>query len=169
MKKQKSTNELDYRNATGAEGYETVSTGGFPPMWKPERDGTILLIKPVSVHVIPAAKGGGKNKRKESLSFQGTVQQSSDMEAFYIKDKQAQVAYGDLVSVPVSYNLEGEDKLAVFDGKESRLSQLSELLKKHDAAFRIIFGGKIKGGQGMVKLFTIQVPKGLRDKMKNTD
>src|SRR5437899_1868707 len=50
----------------------------------------------------------------------------------------------------------------VIEKKKARLSKLSEALRHDKLPMRIVFDGKVKGGQGTVKLFTIQTPSGLK-------
>jgi len=141
----------------GKTDWETVSSGGFPPMWKPEEKGENIIIRPLQMRVIP-----GKGKRKENSAvdalFLGGTSQN-----FFLRDEQVPVNNGDVITIPLSYNLEGEDKLAYRDKKKAFLSNLSLLVLRQQSALNIIFGGKVKGGQGTVKQFTIMAPRGFRE------
>lgn len=141
--------------------WETISSGGFSPLWKPEKSGESVIIRPVASRIIPA-----KGKRKDSPAID-CIFLGGSSRSFYQQDKQVPVSENDFITLPLSFNLEGEDKLAVAtrSGKklQVRLSAISEAVKKEKSRLNIIFLGRVKGGQGTVKQFTIAAPQGFRD------
>lgn len=147
------------------EDWETVSTGGFAPMWKPEDEGEDVIFVPLSARVVPP-----RGKVKESAMVVCKLSGGSS-ENFYSKDVLKGVAVGEEFSIPLSFNLNGDDKLGVHEAGKGKkrgtaiLSSLSKHLLASGTPMRIVFDGKIKGGQGSVKLFTIQLPKGTREAM----
>lgn len=139
--------------------WETVSTGGFAPTWKPDEPGEDVIFIPLSARLMPARK-----KMKESVMVECELQGGSS-DSFYTKDIKKGVAIGDRFSIGVSYNLMGDDKLAIHEKKKASLSKVSNWLLANRKCMRIIFDGKVKGGQGHVKLFTIMLPSGAREAM----
>ena len=142
-----------------SEDWETISTGGFAPMWKPESEGEDVIFIPLSARVIPPAK-----KRKESAAVECELRGGSS-ENFYTKDVLKGVAIGEKFVIPLSYNLLGDDNLGLHSKKKASLSRVSMYCLSKRLSMRVIFDGKIKGGQGTVKLFTVQLPKGVREAM----
>ncbi len=140
------------------EKWETVSSGGFPPMWKPVKDGESVVIRPFATRIIPA-----KGKRRASPAVD-CVLLGINSGNFFLQNNRVKVGAGDMITIPLSYNLDGEDKLAVSldKGKTARLSKLSDLIVSKNVALNLVFNGKVKGGQGTVKRFTIMVPQGFR-------
>lgn len=126
-------------------------------MWKPSEEGENIIFRPVSGHIIPK-----KGKRKESGAIIAVLLGSSS-DSFYSGDKKQGVATGDRITIPLSYNLEGEDKLGVHTKGLCTLSPLSKYILSESKELRVVFDGKVKGGQGSVKRFTIMAPPGARE------
>lgn len=126
-------------------------------MWKPSEEGEDIIFRPISGHVIPK-----KGKRKESGAVIAALLGGSS-ESFYSGDKKQGVANGDRITIPLSYNLEGEDKLGIHTKGLTILSPLSKYILQEGKSLRVVFDGKVKGGQGSVKRFTIMAPQGARD------
>jgi hypothetical protein len=166
-----SANALDWENASGGE-WEDVSTG-FAPLWKPESN-DVVFITPVSVHPFKSKKAKKDAKKKEAGKINYAVEaiyKGGSAEHFYkgsgASSQQVDIKLGDIVAIGTSYNLMGEDKLAVEVREgEARLSAMSVLIGENQQAFRISFNGKVKiGGGRSVNNFSVQVPKGFREKL----
>jgi hypothetical protein len=158
MKNMSKRNKQSFsKNTRSNQDWETISTGGFAPMWKPMKDGEDVEIIPLSCKVIPAS-----GKRKESAMVECRLVGGSS-EAFFSKDVKRGVANGENISIPLSHQLSGDDKLGTRFKKKAMLSPLASYLLSKTMPMRIVYGGKVKGGQGSVKLFTIQVPRGVRE------
>lgn len=147
------------REISNREDWEVVSTGGFSPTWKPEKAGEDVIFIPLSARILPPRK-----KMKESAMVECELTGGSS-DNFYSKDVMKGVAIGERFTIPLSYNLLGEDKLGIHEKKKASLSKVSLWLLSQRKSMRIVFDGKIKGGQGSVKLFTIMLPSGVREAM----
>src|SRR5229473_5284799 len=112
----KEVGALDWENASGGE-WESLSTG-FAPLWKPE-EGDIIIVTPVAVHPFKSKKGGKKGKKnagKINYALEAIFQGGSPKHFFTGSGKnnrESEINKGDIVAVGTSYNLMGEDKLAV--------------------------------------------------------
>lgn len=147
------------RSKNNQEDWEQISTGGFAPMWKPEDAGEDVIFIPLSARIIPPAK-----KRKESAAIECELTGGSS-DSFYSRDVKKGVANGERFVIPLSYNLNGDDKLGTHEKKKASLSRVSQWLLANRQSMRIVFDGKVKGGQGTVKQFSIYLPKGVREAM----
>lgn len=139
--------------------WEQISTGGFPPMWKPEEAGEDVVFIPLHARIIPPAK-----KRKESAAVECELTGGSS-DSFYLRDVKKGVANGERFTIPLSYNLLGDERLGLHEKKKASLSRVSQYLLANRFSMRIVFDGKVKGGQGTVKQFSIYLPRGVREKM----
>ena len=126
-------------------------------MWKPDKAGEDVIFIPLSAKVIPPHK-----KMKESAMVECELTGGSS-ESFFSRDVKKGVADGERFTIPLSYNLLGDDKLGLHEKKKASLSKLSLYLLQHRTSMRIVFDGKVKGGQGTVKQFTLQVPREVRE------
>ncbi len=156
-----STNwETSRRKKGKDEDWETLSTGGFAPMWKPTREGEDVIFIPLSAKVMPPIKG-----QKESATVECELTGGAS-KSFFVRDVKRGVANGERFVIPLSYNLMGEDLLGVHEKKHARLSKLANFLLSKRISMRIRFDAKIKikGGRH-VKQFTVQVPKGVREQI----
>lgn len=133
--------------------WETVSSGGFAPMWKPSTKGEDVICIPLTGRVIPK-----KGKRKESAVIECRLMGGGSESFFGAQDVKKGVANGEKFVIPLSNQLLGH--LGTFEKHEVRLSTMSQYLLSVNKPLRIVFDGKIKGGQGHVKLFTVQAPPG---------
>jgi len=167
--------EREARGAAGApidqDGYEVVSSGTFPPMWKPERDGEAILIMPGEFRILTMKQG---KKTKENASMD-CIFRGGSSESFFVGSGKAShqqaVSSGDFVTLPMSYNLMGENRLAVQEDEEDissiRLSALSRLSVEESKPLKIIFTGKAPiGGGRSVKGFTISAPAGFKERIQ---
>jgi hypothetical protein len=158
----KKANSTDWEKTDSKE-WEVTSTGSFHPMWTPVKDGESLVCRPVSVRVIPAH---GKVKAGGAMDV---IRLGGSSTSFAQGGNKIKVGTGDTVTVPLSYNLVGEDRLAVLDKKGvPSLSKLAQLIVNDGQAFNIVFNGKVKGGGGSVKRFTVMAPRGYRERVLKT-
>lgn len=152
------------KKSTGSESWETVSTGGFAPAWKPQREGESIVIRPIAGRMIPA-----HGKIKAGPALDAILLSGGTSTSFYTGDKKADIKPNSTICVFLSFALLGTDKLAYETGKGKNitvtLSPLSQAAVREKVGLMIVFDGKVKGGQGSVKRFTIKAPLGLRDKL----
>lgn len=143
--------------------FETVSTGGFPPMWKPSKDGESIYIRPMVTKLMSGKKIKNPNSSVECILL------GDKSGSFFQGEKKVTVPLNSTISLGLSYNLVGEDRVAVYTDEESgeaRLSNLSQLLLEDSKGMIITFDGKVKGKGGRsVKTFTIMAPKGYKERV----
>lgn len=167
MAKQKpSNNPTDWENESGnGNEWESASSGGFAPLWKPEH-GESIIFQPKEVHLFKTKKGKKNNNKTPSYAITGVLVGGSIANFYSGKGDATDVKHGDMVTVGSSYNLCAEDKLIVIEKSGARLSKMTELLLDDNKAFRIVFNGKVKtdGGRS-VNDFTVQFPKGYKEKL----
>lgn len=168
---------LDWENASGGAGgeWEDVSTG-FAPLWKPEA-GDVIFITPVSVHTFKSKKAKKGEKKKDAGKINYAVEcifKGGSSAHFFTgagkTNKEVSINPGDIIAIGTSYNLMGEDKLAVeVKVGEARLSRMADLIISEEQAFRVAFMGKVPIGNGRsVNNFTVQVPKGYKEKLSQS-
>jgi hypothetical protein len=169
--KQKSNNnptDWENPNSDDAQQWESASSGGFAPLWKPEQ-GESVIVQVLGVEPFKVKKQKGKKVKDDmqpSFAIHCTLRGGSLANFFKNKTTHADVKYGEDVTLGSSYNLCGEDKLVVIDRGSARLSKMAELLLKDGQSFRVVFNGKIKtDGARSVNDFTVQFPKGYKDKL----
>lgn len=169
-----SASPLDWENASGGE-WEDVSTG-FAPLWKPE-SGDVIFVTPVSVHTFKSKKVKKGTKKKDVGKINYALEaifKGGSADHFFTgsgtNNKEVAIKPGDIVAIGTSYNLMGEDKLAVeVKEGEARLSAMAVLIGEEQQAFRISFNGKVQiGGGRSVNNFSVQVPKGFRERLAQT-
>lgn len=167
-KKPAAKSELtDWENETAAQEWESASSGGFAPLWKPEH-GESIVFQPNEVHLFKIKKKKKGNKTP-SYAISGILKSGSLANFYSGKGTATDVKHGDMVTVGSSYNLCAEDKLIVIEKSGARLSRMSEMLLKDDKAFRIVFNGKVKTeGARSVNDFTVQYPKGYKEKLSKS-
>lgn len=166
---------LDWENVggggAGAE-WESLSTG-FAPLWKPEK-GDAIIVMPTAIHTFKSkkVKKGAKKKDVGKINYAlEAIFKGGSNAHFYTgsgtNSKEAEVTPGSIVAIGTSYNLMGEDKLAVeIKPGEARLSKLSTLIEKEGQAFKIVFNGKIPLGEGRsVNDFSCFAPRGFKEKL----
>ena len=165
----KEVGALDWENASGGE-WESLSTG-FAPLWKPE-EGDTIFITPTAVHPFRSAKGKKKGKKTNKINYAlEAIFKGGNAGHFYTgsgtKSKEAVINVGDIVAVGTSFNLMGEDKLAVeVKLGEARLSRMATLIETEGQAFKIVFNGQIPlGGGRKVNDFSLFTPKGFKEKL----
>ncbi len=156
------------QQAASATDWETVSTTGFPPMWKPVKRGEDVIITPTPQFRTMKIRKGGKGKVQENFAIECLFQGGSSDSFFSGKGSKAKasIGKGDTISIPLSFGMLGQDKVAVIDANKPQLSALSKLVIKDKKQLRLIFDGKepIGGGQ-TVKRLTIQAPAGYKEKV----
>lgn len=160
----------DWEDPVAASEWESASSG-FAPLWKPEQ-GESVTVQVVSVEPFKTKrqkpKKGKKTEMQPSFAISCILRGGSLSNFFKNKTTHADVKYGDNVTLGSSFNLQGEDRLIVVDdkGTSARLSRMAELLNEENKAFRIVFNGKIQtDGARSVNDFTVQFPKGYREKL----
>src|SRR5258708_29419572 len=111
------TGPLDWENASGGE-WESLSTG-FAPLWKPEAGDSIVVI-PVSIHTFKSKKAKKGEKKKDAGKINYALEaifKGGSSSHFYTgggkNNKEVEINPGDIIAIGTSYNLMGEDKLAV--------------------------------------------------------
>lgn len=162
-------NPTDWEGATPDSTEWESASSGFAPLWKPET-GESVIVSVLSVEAFKAKKtkkGEKKTKDSKKPSFAiSCILRGGSLHNFYKnKGNAVDVKPGDNVTLGSSYNLCGEDKLVVVDDGPPRLSKMAMLLMKDNQAFRIVFNGKIKlDGPNSVNDFTVQFPKGYKEK-----
>lgn len=147
--------------------WETLPTG-FAPLWKP-KEGDTIQFTPKSVAAFKG-KGAVGKKGKGKINASCTAVLRGGKSIFTTggakNQKEVSVKVGEDISVGLSFNMIGEDAIAVLEGNEYVLSPMSELLKKEGKSFRVRFDGKVPiGGGRSVNRYTIQVPNGFREKV----
>lgn len=154
------------------DGFETVASSGFPPMWKPLEDGETVIVIPSEFRTM-SIKKGKKTQENHALDC---ILKGGTSDNFYTgggkNSTKCKVPIEDLITIPLSYNLLGNMRLAVENEKNGHIeySNLSKLSQKEGFPILIVFNGKqpIGGGQ-TVKRFTIQAPKGTREILINME
>ena len=165
-----SPTEWDNPNTVDAQEWESASSG-FAPLWRPQMGESIIVqvlgVEPFKLKEKKVKKGEKKEVKKQpSFAISCILRGGSLANFFKNKTTHADVTLGDNVTVGSSYNLCGEDRLIVVDGKEARLSKMSELLAKDNQAFRIVYNGQVQtDGPNKVNDFTVQFPKGYKEKL----
>lgn len=169
----KKVNPLDWENVEGGtDQWESLSTG-FAPLWKPEK-GDAIIVMPTAIHTFKSkkVKKGQKKKDAGKINFAlEAIFKGGSNAHFYTgsgsNSKEAEVSPGSIVAIGTSYNLMGEDKLAVeIAPGEARLSKLSQLIEEEGQAFKIVFNGKIPlGGGRSVNDFSCFAPKGFKERL----
>lgn len=159
-------------NATDVTGEWESASSGFAPLWKPEQGESVI----VSVLSVEGFKTKEKKKKKgekgiftqPSFAISCILRGGSLANFYKNKTTHADVKHGDNVTLGSSYNLCGEDKLVVVEGKTARLSKMALLLLKDKQTFRVVFNGKVPtDGARSVNDFTVQFPKGYKEKFAN--
>src|SRR5439155_23551593 len=149
----------------GQSEWETTHSGGFSPMWKPQEEGEFVIIYPVGIREI-TVKSGKQSKENflmdaRILEAQGTFGSGSGNNA-----KSVDVSNGDMISIPLSYNLLGDIALSVQEneGVHPEMSRLSKYSIDNKIPIRVQFNGIVKlAGGRKVKLFEVQAPKGVKE------
>lgn len=148
--------------------WESASSGGFAPLWKPEQ-GESVIVQVLSVSPFKSKKGKKTSKKEmqPSYAIECILMQGSSLANFYkSKGNHIDVKIGDTVTLGSSYNLIGPDKLVMIEKNGAIISPMAELLKEDNKSFRVVFNGKIKTeGARSVNDFTVQFPKGYKEKL----
>lgn len=173
MARKQSVTDWDKPGRVTNDEYETVATSGFNPNWIPENEGETVDLLPVGFRVIEG-KIIKKKKQNDTLCMD-CIYMGGNSPSFYTgrkKAKQVEMENGDLFSIVISYNLMGENRLAVLEDDEdmhsARVSSLLNLCNDNKKPVRVVFGGKvsIEGGR-TVKQFTILAPKGYKEQIQD--
>src|SRR5205823_8332303 len=106
--------------------------------WKPMKADNAIEVLPLSARYTP------KRGKFQEGAFVTCKLVGGNSSMFFMKDVKRPVKKGGNISVALSYNLSGDDLLAVIEKHKARLSRLSEACKKQHLPMRIIFDGKIK-------------------------
>ncbi len=151
------------KDTTTATEWESQSSSGFPPLWKPQKVGEFVVGVPIEVKSNKYGKQMLHNinfllRDTNSLSFfSGSKKKKTE--------KVIKVATGDLVSIPHCYKLTGEKLVTVERGKNITLSPMAQGLSEDSQSMRIVFNGRIAlGGKNDMKDFIVQTPKGFTPK-----
>jgi len=145
--------------------WETISAGGFPPIWKPTEKNEYVCFIPAAFHLATIKSG----KRKTGSWLMHGVLTETNSENFYQGSGKAQtmvpVGKDDLIALPLSASLEGAGRLGVR-GKGKKSPEFTPIAKaaiKKGVALRVVYLQTIPIGGGQeVKRFLIQAPLGLR-------
>lgn len=147
----------------------TGGFSGFPPTWKPEKIGESVIGVPVD---ISSFLYGTKKKKKMIHNIKFLLRETNS-KSFYTGSKKKKnakrvdVAIGDIISIPASVKLEGDEALYLDKGEKKKaiLSPLSIQLEKESMACKIVFNGRIDvGGPNKMKDFMLLIPKGFKKK-----
>lgn len=163
----------DWENAENNNAGEWESlASGFAPLWKPEK-GNAIMVQPVAVHAFKIKKAS--KIKTPSFAIECILKGGSLTNFYSGKNNAVSISLGDSITIGSSYNLIGVDKLVVTkesgNGKNKtvscELSKMSELLIKDEKSFRIVFNGQVQTtGPRKVNDYTVQVPKGYKDKFR---
>jgi hypothetical protein len=145
----------------------TGGFSGFPPLWKPEKVGESIIGVPIEIKSNLFGKGK-KAKMVHNINF---LLRETNSKSFFTGSKRKKnikkvdVAIGDIISIPASAKLRGEESIYVEKGKKAVLSKLAVRLEEKSMAMRIVFNGRIDVGSGnKMKDFLVQIPKGFSKK-----
>lgn len=147
---------------TGTEWEETGARQTFPPLWKPVKKGEFIIGVPLAVKTSMFGKGK-KRKPIHNIDF---LLRDMNTDNFFSGSKKkktlkkADVAKGDIISIPGSYALSGEEKVYVDNGKTATLSPIAKKLSKQEKSMKIEFDGKVdlKSGNQM-KTYKVYISK----------
>jgi hypothetical protein len=154
--------------STSANEWETTGGfSGFPPTWKPEKLGESVIGVPVD---ISSFLYGKKKKAKMIHNIQFLLRETNSKSFFTGSKKKksikrVDVAIGDIISIPASVKLEGEEALYLDKGEKKKaiLSPLSIKLESESVACKVVFNGRIDiGGPNKMKDFMLLIPKGFK-------
>lgn len=150
---------------------EVVSSSSFPPMWKPEARGEMILFHPLNIRAIPMRKG--RKKQENYVLDISVVETNSDN--FYTgsgkKQVQQEIQVGDTVSIPLSAALVHETdpfRLALFTEEMERpeLSPLVVYCLTNNRVIRVVYYETVPiGGGQSVKRLSVEAEKGVREKV----
>ena len=147
----------------------TGGFSGFPPVWKPEKLGETLIGVPVGISSFLY----GKKKKAKMIHNVQFLLRETNSKSFFTGSKKKKnikrvdVAIGDIVSIPASTKLEGEESLYLDKGEKKKavLSPLSVRLEQESLACKIVFNGRVDvGGPNKMKDFMVLIPKGFKAK-----
>lgn len=154
---------------TATEWETTGGFSGFPPTWKPERIGESVVGVPVDISSFLY----GKKKKAKMIHNIHFLLRETNSKSFFSGSKKKKnikrvdVAIGDIVSIPASVKLEGEEALYLDKGEKKKavLSPLSIKLEKESMSCKVLFNGRIDvGGPNKMKDFMLLIPKGFKAK-----